>query len=152
MAAEVGTKKLVRAITKAHVRPIKKLGRKEIQLVTFDLPYLAFYYNQKLMLYRGGDDFEDIVGSLKEGLGVVLEEFYPLAGRLVQDEEGIFKVEYDDEMEGVDISEAAAEEIGIDDLMDDKSSNMLKELVPYTGILNVEGLHRPLLAVQVTLS
>lgn len=150
MAAEVGTKKLVRAITKAHVRPIKKLGRKEIQLVTFDLPYLAFYYNQKLMLYRGGGEFEDIVGNLKEGLGVVLEEFYPLAGRLVQDQEGVFKVEYDDEMEGVDISEAAAEEMGIDDLMDDKSSNMLKELVPYTGILNVEGLHRPLLAVQCT--
>lgn len=73
----------VKIQSKAHVKPNKPIGRRECQLITFDLPYIAFYYNQKLLIYKGGvSEFEGIVGRLKDGLGVVLEEFYQLAGKL----------------------------------------------------------------------
>ena len=61
-------------------------------------------------------------------------------------------MEYDDDMDGVEVAVAAAEEIGIADLIVEEGTEMLKELVPYNGVLNFEGLHRPLLAVQVIIS
>ncbi|XP_059435229.1 BAHD acyltransferase DCR [Corylus avellana] len=153
MAAEVGhkeeTKTSVKITAKTHVMPIKKLGRRECQLVTFDLPYLAFYYNQKLLFYRASD-FEAIVGKLKDGLALVLEDFYQLAGRLGKDEEGVFRVEYDDDMDGVEVAEAVAEGIEIADLTVDEGSTTLKDLIPYNEVLNLEGLRRPLLALQLT--
>uniref|UniRef100_A0A5B7ARY7 Putative BAHD acyltransferase DCR n=1 Tax=Davidia involucrata TaxID=16924 RepID=A0A5B7ARY7_DAVIN len=139
----------VKVLSKTHVKPQKPLGRRECQLVTFDLPYLAFYYNQKLLIYKGSD-FKDIVEKLKDGLGVVLEEFYQLAGKLGKDEDGVFRVEYDDDMDGAEVAEAVAEEIEIAGLMEEEDTSKLKELLPYNGILNLEGLHRPLLAVQLT--
>lgn len=147
----------LKILEKSHVKPKKKLGNKECQLVTFDLPYLAFYYNQKLLFYKG-DDFEGMVKKLKEGLSVVLEEFHQLAGKLGKDEEGVFRVEYDDGGEdggavvaGVEVVEAEAEaDFSVADLTVAESTNSLKELIPYTGILNLEGMHRPLLAIQLT--
>ncbi|GKV31192.1 hypothetical protein SLEP1_g39908 [Rubroshorea leprosula] len=152
MAAESVTKDemvKVKVTGKSQVKPGKDIGRRECQLVTFDLPYLAFYYNQKLLFYRGGDGFEEKVEKLKDGLRVVLEEFYQLAGKLGKDEEGVFRVEYDDEMDGVEVVEAVAEGISIDDLAaEEEVTSTMKQLIPFNGILNLEGLHRPLLAVQ----
>ncbi|XP_019449679.1 PREDICTED: BAHD acyltransferase DCR-like isoform X4 [Lupinus angustifolius] len=136
---------------KSHVKPDKKIGRKEYQLVTFDLPYLAFYYNQKLLFYKGDGDFEGMVKKVKEGLSVVLEEFHQLAGHIGKDEEGVFRVEYDDDMQGVEVTEAIiSDEIGVADLTVAESTKILKELIPYSGVLNLEGMHRPLLAIQLT--
>ncbi|XP_045811941.1 BAHD acyltransferase DCR-like [Trifolium pratense] len=134
---------------KSYVKPEGKIGKKECQLVTFDLPYLAFYYNQKIILYKGGN-FEENVEKLKNGLSVVLKEFHQLAGKLGKDEEGVFFVEYDDDMVGVEVIEAVANEISVEDLTVAEGSAILKELIPYSGILNLEGMHRPLLAVQLT--
>ncbi|TQD99459.1 hypothetical protein C1H46_014933 [Malus baccata] len=139
----------VKVTRKTHVKPNKKIGSQQCQLVTFDLPYLAFYYNQKLLFYKGGE-FEERVKKLKEGLEVVLGEFYQLAGKLGKDDEGVFRVEYGDEMEGVEVAEAAAEEISIADLAVEEGTSALKDFIPYNGVLNLEGLHRPLLAVQLT--
>ncbi|KAF8008727.1 hypothetical protein BT93_K2393 [Corymbia citriodora subsp. variegata] len=139
----------LKTIRKTHVMPRKKLGRSECQLVTFDLPYLAFYYNQKLMFYKGGD-FEGMVAKLKDRLALVLEEFYQLAGKLGKDEEGVFRVEYDDNMEGVEVLEVAAEAVSVEELAADDGTTIFKDFIPYTGILNLEGLRRPLLAVQLT--
>ncbi|KAL6132043.1 hypothetical protein ACLB2K_070414 [Fragaria x ananassa] len=148
MASE--TPKVVKIIGTTHVKPNKKLGKKEhCQLVTFDLPYLAFYYNQKLLFYKGSD-FEGMVKKLKESLGVVLVEFYQLAGRLGKDEEGVFRVEYDDDLKGVEVVDAVVEEISIADLEVEEGTSSLKELIPYSLVLNLEGLQRPLLAVQLT--
>ncbi|GMP24544.1 hypothetical protein CsSME_00001772 [Camellia sinensis var. sinensis] len=68
MAAEVAKEEerltKLKIVSKTHVKPNKTLGRRECQLVTFDLPYIGFYYNQKLLMYKGcGSDFEDMVGS-----------------------------------------------------------------------------------------
>ncbi|KAL7614323.1 hypothetical protein Lser_V15G09399 [Lactuca serriola] len=141
----------VEILNKTHVKPQKSLGKKECQLVTFDLPYIAFYYNQKLLIYKGGvDKFEDTVEKLKDGLRVVLEDFHQLAGKLDKDEDGVFKVVYDDDMEGVEVVSATAESIETADLMDEDGTIKLKELMPYNGVLNIEGLHRPLLSIQMT--
>lgn len=140
----------VKITSKTHVKPSKVIGRRECQLVTFDLPYLFFYYNQKLLLYRNGDrEFHDAVEKLKDGLKHVLEEFYQLAGKLGKDEEGVFRVEYDDDMDGVEVAEAVADEIAVDDLTAEEGTKSFKELIPYYGVLNLEGTHRPLLALQV---
>ncbi|OVA13989.1 Transferase [Macleaya cordata] len=139
----------VKVINKTNVYPSKKLGRRECPLITFDLPYVTFYYNQKLLLYKGGE-FEEMVGKLKEGLGVILEDFFPLAGRLGKDEEGVLRVVCDDENAVVEVVEAVAEGVGVAELAEEESSDFLHEIVPYTGVMNLEGLHRPLLAVQFT--
>ncbi|KAJ8771446.1 hypothetical protein K2173_026623 [Erythroxylum novogranatense] len=140
----------VKITSKTHVNPSKKLGTRQCQLVTFDLPYLAFYYNQKLLLYKG-NNYEEMVEKLKDGLGIVLEDFHQLAGKLGKDDDGVFRVEYDDEMDGVEIIEASADELSVEDLTVDKEGvENLKELIPYNGVLNLEGLHRPLLAIQLT--
>ncbi|KAJ1391017.1 Transferase [Sesbania bispinosa] len=92
-----------------------------------------------------------MVKKLKDGLSVVLEDFYQLAGKLGKDEEGVFRVEYDDDMAGVEVIEAVADEIEVASLTVPESNNStFKQLVPYTGIFNLEGMHRPLLAIQLT--
>ncbi|KAG4133797.1 hypothetical protein ERO13_D08G110100v2 [Gossypium hirsutum] len=152
MAGDSGKKEemsKVKIISTSHVKPGKMIGRKECQLVTFDLPYLAFHYNQKLLFYKCGE-FEEKVEKLKDGLRVVLEEFYQLAGKLGKDEDGVFRVEYDDDMDGVEVVEATAMEIGIEELAAEDGTASFKDLIPYNGVLNLEGLHRPLLSVQVT--
>jgi hypothetical protein len=72
-----------------------------------------------------------------------------VAGGLGKDEEGVFRVEYEDEMDGVEVAEAIADGIQIADLPADEGCTTLKELIPYNGVLNVKGLHRPLLAMKV---
>ncbi|XP_055827451.1 BAHD acyltransferase DCR [Solanum dulcamara] len=142
----------VKILKKSNVKPQKPLGKKECQLVTFDLPYLAFYYNQKLMIYKlGAESFEETVEKLKDGLALVLEDFYQLAGKLGKDEEGVFKVEYDDDMDGVEVIVADAEGIEVAHLADhEEGITKFQDLLPCNKILNLEGLHRPLLAVQLT--
>ncbi|KAL1531403.1 BAHD acyltransferase DCR-like [Salvia divinorum] len=140
----------VKTLNTTYVKPKKLIGRKECQLVTFDLPYLAFYYNQKLLLYKGSDDGGAALEKLKDGLAVVLEEFHQLAGKLEKDEDGVFKVVYDDDMEGVEVAEAAAEAVDVAELTAEEGFSRFMELLPYNGVLNLEGLQRPLLAVQIT--
>ncbi|GAA0175045.1 hypothetical protein LIER_28302 [Lithospermum erythrorhizon] len=146
----------VKVTNTTHVKPNKLIGKKECQLVTFDLPYLAFYYNQKMIIYKLGNSpsFDDLVEKLKDTLGVVLGDFYQLAGKLGKDEEGVFKVEYDDDVDGggVEVVVADAEQsIEVADLMQqEEATSLFKELLPYNGVLNLEGLHKPLLAVQLT--
>lgn len=179
MANEIEKKQVdpsinVKITKKSHVQPKKKIGKKECQLVTFDLPYLAFFYNQKLLIYRigNGSDFEQVVEKLKDGLSQVLVDFYQLAGKLNQDDDGVFKVMYDDDMEGVELVEAIVDGnhdhhddgngngngnvddgkmmMSVDDLASMEDITMMKHLIPYNFILNVEGRHRPLLAIQLT--
>lgn len=144
---------VVKVINTSTVVPAKKTERPTCPLITFDLPYITFYYNQKLLLYRTGkdEDFKDIVGRMKEGLGAALDYFYPLAGRIAKDEEGALVVECNGEsLVGAEIIEAAAEDVALEELAEGEATNLLQEVVPYTGVMNLEGLHRPLLAVQVT--
>ncbi|KAI4320004.1 hypothetical protein MLD38_033532 [Melastoma candidum] len=148
----IATATKVKLLGKSQVKPRKVIGRKACQLVMFDLPYLAFYYNQKLLFYKVEDGgFEGIVAKLKDGLGAVLEDFYQLAGKLGKDEEGVFRVEYDDDpVEGVEVIDASADGVSVDDLESKEGTETFRDFIPYNGILNLEGLHRPLVSVQLT--
>ncbi|KAM7491593.1 hypothetical protein LguiA_034514 [Lonicera macranthoides] len=111
------------------------------QLVTYDLPYLAFHLTQKLLIYKG-DDFEVMVEKLKDGISVVSEEFYQLAGRIGKDDEGVFRVEYDDCMSSVEVAVVATmEDVEVAGLTKEPSTAKLNEFVPYNGILNLEAFN-----------
>lgn len=85
---------------------------------------------------------------------MVLESFYPLAGRLAKDEDGVLVVEcHGDSIIGAEVVEAMADTILVQDLSEGDaaaSASLLQDVVPYTGVMNLEGQHLPLLAIQFT--
>lgn len=147
---------VVKVNNMSMVVPKLAAERPPCPLITFDVPYITFYYNQKLLLYKTSSspssDFNDIVGRMKEGLAVVLDHFYPLAGRLAKDDkDGSVVVECSgDSLVGAEVIEASTEGVGVEELAEGEATSLLQEVVPYTGIMNLEGFHRPLLAVQFT--
>ncbi|PKU77766.1 BAHD acyltransferase DCR-like [Dendrobium catenatum] len=157
-AAEAGggaakPERAVKITEKSSVQPRKPTANPKVALATFDLPYITFYYNQKLLVYKqGAEEFAVVVGKMKEALAEVLEEFYPLAGKLVQEEEDrALYVECEGTEGGVEVVEAEAEEVVVADLAEGEApEELMKELVPYTGVMNLEGFSRPLVAVQLT--
>ena len=55
-------------------------AKTKVTLATFDLPYITFYYNQKLLLYslpQGAGDFQDLTARMTDALAY----FYQLAGQ-----------------------------------------------------------------------
>lgn len=140
-----GAPEVVRVTGSRTVAPSKS----RCSLATFDLPYITFYYNQKLLLYRTPvTDFPDAVARVTASLADALRVFFPLAGRIRQDADGSLAVEGD---EGAEVLEAEAEAVAVDDLAaGDCAEDLMQRFVPYTGVMNLEGLRRPLLAVQVT--
>lgn len=135
---------------KCCVYPARRSDQKYCDLTTFDLPYVTFYYNQKITLYSfPPQGFASAVESLKKSLSEALVHFYPLAGRLCLDDDGILKVYCNDA--GVDFIEASSEDVGVATLMDcDSSSEIMQHLVPYVDTLNLDGFFLPMLGVQVT--
>lgn len=103
-------------VSKTKVYPSKREVKEACPLVIFDLPYVTLYYNQVVLLYKGGD-FEERVKKLKEGLGLALMHFYLLSGRLGRDEEVVLLVENcgaDDT--GLGVIEAVAIDVCVDEL------------------------------------
>ncbi|XP_031484283.1 BAHD acyltransferase DCR [Nymphaea colorata] len=136
---------------KSMVVPAVKAAKETCPLLTFDLPYVTFYYNQKVLLYKVGaeeGEFEKAVESLEKSLAEVLGYFYPLAGKLVQDEEGVLQVDCNDR--GAEFVVSAAEDVHLSELAASDASPLLQDIVPYAGVQNHEGRELPLLAVQVT--
>lgn len=150
MAVENGSADEAAAVTVTGARTVAP-AKNRCTLATFDLPYITFYYNQKLLLYRAAPDFPDAVARMTAALADALRVFYPLAGRIRQDDGGALAVEGD---EGAEVFEAEAQGVAVDDLAggdcSDEAEKVLQHLVPYTGVMNLEGLRRPLLAVQVS--
>nr|CAB3481754.1 unnamed protein product [Digitaria exilis] len=140
-----GAPEVVRVTGSRTVAPSKS----RCSLATFDLPYITFYYNQKLLLYRTPvTDFPDAVARVTASLADALRVFFPLAGRIRQDADGSLAVEGD---EGAEVLEAEAEAVAVDDLAaGDCAEDLMQRFVPYTGVMNLEGLRRPLLAVQLS--
>ncbi|CAD6245593.1 unnamed protein product [Miscanthus lutarioriparius] len=142
------------AVTVTGARTVAP-AKNRCTLATFDLPYITFYYNQKLLLYRAAPDvvpFPDAVARMTAALADALRVFYPLTGRIrQQDGDGALAVEGD---EGAEVFEAEALGVAVDDLAggdcSDEAEKVMQCLVPYTGVMNLEGLRRPLLAVQFT--
>ncbi|KQJ94674.1 BAHD acyltransferase DCR [Brachypodium distachyon] len=143
------------AVTVTGSRTVAPSKRKPTTLATFDLPYITFYYNQKLLLYRlpSAVDFHDAAARMAASLADALALFHPLAGRILlqdvdKDGGGVLVV---DGEEGAEVFEAAAEGVSLAELAgEDCAEELMQRLVPYTGVMNLEGLRRPLLAVQLT--
>lgn len=135
---------------KCCVYPARPSDQKYCDLTTFDLSFVTFHYNQKIILYPSpAQGFASAVESLKKSLSEALVHFYPLAGRLCLDDDGILKVHCDNA--GVDFIEASSDVVGVATLMDcDSSSEVMQQLVPYVDNLNVDGFFLPLVGVQVT--
>nr|GEV63843.1 BAHD acyltransferase DCR [Tanacetum cinerariifolium] len=89
-------------------------------------------------------------GCLMMSCCVLFIGFDIVAGKLDKDDEGVFKVVYDDHMEGVEFISATLNNTQAADLMDEQGTIKLKELVPCNAVLNLEGLQRPLLSIQIT--
>nr|WDA53469.1 bahd acyltransferase [Erycina pusilla] len=144
-------KTAVRIAEKSTVRCGKQAQNAKVQLSTFDLPYITFYYNQKLLVYKlVGDEFVEFVEKLKGSLCEVIEEYYTVGGRLAQGEEdGVVYVDCGGLDADVAIGEA--DDVEVAELAEgDPPEELMEELVPYTGVMNLEGFTRPLLAVQFT--
>lgn len=149
----------VKVVNTSMVAPSKKTETERpasCPLITFDVPYITFYYNQKLLLYKTSTNDEELRGAverMKEGLAAALDYFYPLAGKIAKDEDGSLIVDCSGEsLVGAEVIDASAEDVSVEELAEGEATELLQEVVPYTGIMNLEGLHRPLLAVQVTLT
>nr|ABK24638.1 unknown [Picea sitchensis] len=140
---------VITKLRKSCVYPAQPSDQKYCDLITFDLPYVTFHYNQKIMLYPSpSQGFASVVESLQKGLSEALVHFYPLAGRLCMDEDGILKVDCNGA--GVDFIEASSD-VGLADLTDcDSSSDVMQGLVPYADTLNLDGFFLPMVGVQVT--
>ncbi|KAK8451065.1 hypothetical protein SEVIR_6G141450v4 [Setaria viridis] len=90
-------------------------------------------------------------------LADALHVFYPPVGRICQDADGALAVEADEEAvleadEGA-VLEAEAQGVVVDDLTggdcDEEAQRVMQHLVPYTGIMNLKGLRRPLLTPSI---
>lgn len=95
---------------------------------------------------------------MKDGLAEALGYFYPLAGRLSQDDEKALYVKCgggEGFEGGVEVLEAAAEGVEVAELAAEgnqaEKEKIMQELIPYTGVMNLEGFNRPLLAIQVSI-
>jgi len=140
---------MITKMRKSCVYPAQPSDQKYCDLITFDLPYVNFQYNQKILLYPSpSQGFVSVVESLEKSLSEALVHFYPLAGRLCLDEDGILKVDCNDA--GVDFIEASSH-VGLADLTDcDSSAHVMQDLVPYVDTLNADGFFLPMVGVQVT--
>jgi BAHD acyltransferase len=121
---------MITVLRKLCVYPAQPSDQKYCDLITFDLPYVNLQYNQKILLYPSPNQgFVSVVESLEKSLSEALVHFYPLAGRLCLDEDGILKVDCNDA--GVDFIEASSHD-GLSDLTDcDSSSHVMHDLVPF---------------------
>eukprot|EP00249_Psilotum_nudum_P001240 c13612_g1_i1 orf=334-1653(-) len=103
----------------------------------------------RIFFFKSVDDFPSIVDSLKSGLPLALELFYPLAGRLALDADGRLQLDCNDL--GVEFVEAAAN-IPFSELEDDcfQYRSFFRFLVRRADLLRSDDFDLPLLSIQVT--
>ncbi|KAH9324617.1 hypothetical protein KI387_004795 [Taxus chinensis] len=148
VASNGGINSMVIVHEKSSVLPARPSENKYCDLITFDLPYVTFHYNQKVILYPSpSKGFASMVEALKKSLSEALAYFYPLAGRLCL-EDGILKVDCNDA--GVDFIQASWSTMAVGDLAGPDSSPMMKDIVPFNDTLNLDGFFLPMVAVQAT--
>ena len=109
-------------------------------------------YIQKGLLYQVpfADDhhFVSAVELLKKSLAEALVHFYPLAGRLITSSDGVLYIDCNDA--GVDLIEASASDVGIQELTGMEISPVIAQLFALDGAINLDGHFLPLLVVRVS--
>ncbi|RZC54690.1 hypothetical protein C5167_013551 [Papaver somniferum] len=133
---------------------------RRIDLTTWDLQLLVPAYIQRGLLFtkpKLGDSETicNIISNLKTSLSQKLDHFYPLAGRLAidrHDDDGTTSVYINCNSTGAELIHAVAEHITVADILEPIYVPSLVEssFFSLNGVMNYDGLVKPLLSVQVT--
>ncbi|OAY66418.1 putative acetyltransferase [Ananas comosus] len=138
--------------------------RRLCHLTPWDIAMLSAHYIQKGLLFANPPsssslDPQQLIEHLKSSLSVALLHFYPLAGRLVTEEDrdadGEVKstsVYIDCDGQGAEFVHAAADGIKVADVLalSGDLPDFLRDFFKLDGAVNHDGHFSPLLSVQLT--
>lgn len=150
----------IRFISKSTIRPASPDdSTRRIEFTPFDLSLLGVDYIQKGILFLKPTPSQEkelqgsVIDHLKTSFSRTLDIFYPLAGRLVM-------IENDDDTtsfflhcnnHGAQFVHAAADDVTVADILEPLYvPHIVNSFFLMNGVLNCEGISKPLLAVQVT--
>jgi len=150
----------VQQVSKTLVKPSplpQFSGVKRCNLTPWDLSMLSVNYIECGLLYSNlhvSLPIDQLTDNLKESLSAALFHFYPLAGRLVteeQDDSLVVSVECSNGG-GAEFVRASAEQLKIEDVIAANADvpSFIQSFFPCNGAVNYDGHFLPLLAVQVT--
>ncbi|XP_010274412.1 PREDICTED: uncharacterized acetyltransferase At3g50280-like [Nelumbo nucifera] len=149
----------VRFISKCTVQPANPHESiQRIELNQWDLRFLPVHYIQKGLLYLkptfrpGKEEENEVINLLKTSLSRTLDFFVPLAGRLAttSHDDDTMSVFIDCNDAGAEFIHASADFTVADILDPPYTPRVVYSFFPLNGVVNFEGITKPLLAVQVT--
>ncbi|KAJ6846736.1 putative uncharacterized acetyltransferase [Iris pallida] len=136
-----------------------KNGR-TIHLNAFDLTMICLSYIQKGILFQNptAQPMQVIISSLLSSFTAAIDHFFPLAGRLrataAHDDDNTsssLSISLECNSQGAEFVHAAALSVTVSDLLAPYLiPTIVHSFFPLNGLLNHEGLDKPLLAAQVT--
>ncbi|KAJ6810824.1 putative uncharacterized acetyltransferase [Iris pallida] len=136
-----------------------KNGR-TIHLNAFDLTMICLSYIQKGILFQNptAQPMQVIISSLLSSFTAAIDHFFPLAGRLrataAHDDDNTsssLSISLECNNQGAEFVHAAALSVTVSDLLAPYLiPTIVHSFFPLNGLLNHEGLDKPLLAAQVT--
>ena len=128
---------------KTIVLPSRLVECKYCDLITFDLPYVTFHYNQKVIIYSSlRKGFSSMVEALKKSLLEALAYFYPLDRRfcikdgILMDECNVPRVEF---------IQASWNTITIGDLEGIDSNSLIEDIILFNDTINLNECFLPML-------
>ncbi|RZC62766.1 hypothetical protein C5167_024516 [Papaver somniferum] len=131
-----------------------------LDLTTWDLQLLVAAYIQRGLLFtkpklQDSETICNIISNLKTSLSQTLDHFYPLAGGLAVEEhvdDGTTSVYINCNSTGAEFIHAVAEHITVADILEPiyVPSVVESSFFSLNGVMNYDGLIKPLLSVQVT--
>ncbi|KAI3926577.1 hypothetical protein MKW92_046268 [Papaver armeniacum] len=150
----------VHHISTSIVRPETAITHSRIDLTTWDLHLLILGYIQRGLLFtkpksQDSETICNLISNLKTSLSQTLDHFFPLAGRLAiekHDDDGSTSVYIDCNSTGAEFIHAVAQHITVADILEPiyVPSVVESSFFSLNGVMNYDGLVKPLLSVQVT--
>ncbi|KAM0956800.1 hypothetical protein ACFX2I_024953 [Malus domestica] len=153
----------VRCISTTTVQPTSQNeSTQRIELTPWDLQFILFGYAQKGLLFHKPNSTtydkypnKSLIQHLQASLSLTLDIFYPLAGRLAiteNEDDNITSFSVDCNGTGAQFVYAVADGVTVADILDPVlvPSDIVHSFFFMNGVLNYEGVSKPLLAVQVT--
>ncbi|XP_078431421.1 uncharacterized protein LOC144703182 [Wolffia australiana] len=148
----------VRILSERVIRPSVTEYPRRCELSLWDLSMLSLRYIQKGLLFSVpySTPIETIVDRLTSSLQIVLSHFRPVAGRLVvdsvDDDGGGITVYIACDDRGAALRLAAVDGVQVADVLaaSDDVPSFVRDLFPYDGAVNYDGVSLHLLAVQLT--
>ncbi|KAK4437057.1 putative acetyltransferase [Sesamum alatum] len=132
-----------------------EISMPRLELTPWDLPFLLLDPIQKgILFYKPkSQDFQTIIHHLKTSLSRTLDFLPPLAGRLgtIENDDNTTCFFIDCNNAGVEFTHAIVGAMSVSDILGPTYvPQIVSSLFPLNGVVNCEGVSKPLLAVQVT--